>query len=415
MPPILTAQDPLGFGRLAAQNLANRELSIREQEAGRRGQLQDIQIAQAQSTEQSRLTNLARQQQMQQGLSQALANIPEGENRFTVTHNFLQNNGFQTEAAAVREEQGKLIDRLGSDEAQAQLFNSTLGRVENVTLKATSPGDLGKPFEAVDAQGNSVFIVRDEAAEGGFRQVEGFAPPSAAAPAAGTTNLSKLIADRAALPEDDPNKRLFDAAIRKEVQPIGARETDKQAAQDFIDFRVKGGEADVKKGIDQLDDVVARLSSGRNLTGPVVGRTPDVILSATNPEAIDTRELVEEVVQRNLRVILGAQFTEKEGERLIRRAFNPRLNEATNLRRVTNLVNQMRVGLKARQAAADFFQANKTLEGCDGKLPSRGDFRRLNLDEEPERPIAEAVPAAATFQEAAGEVVSQGIQFLGFE
>ena len=85
-------------------------------------------------------------------------------------------------------------------------------------------------------------------------------------------------------------------------------------------------------------------------------------------------EAVEEVVQRNLRIVLGAQFTQKEGERLIARAFNPRLEEPENAKRVRRLITQIRTAAQQKQAASDYFEANGTLVGFKGKRPSLSDF-----------------------------------------
>src|SRR5690606_8783450 len=87
-----------------------------------------------------------------------------------------------------------------------------------------------------------------------------------------------------------------------------------------------------------------------------------------------TKEKVEEVVQRNLRVILGAQFTEKEGERLISRAYNPRLSEAENKARVDRLIQQISEAAKAKLDAAQYFQQHGSLVGWKGRLPRMSDF-----------------------------------------
>ncbi len=136
-----------------------------------------------------------------------------------------------------------------------------------------------------------------------------------------------------------------------------------------------GGAQDAAKQIAQLKDVQgALITSPKSLTGPVIGSTPDIALKFTHPQAIAMRERVEEVVQRSLRAILGAQFTEKEGERLIARAYNPNLSEKENAVRVDRLSTQLEQAFKAKQDASAYFQKNNTLEGWKGKLPSISDF-----------------------------------------
>lgn len=142
---------------------------------------------------------------------------------------------------------------------------------------------------------------------------------------------------------------------------------DKAFAKTDVKFQT-GEKQDIDKNISQLESVVTQLKSGAdNLSGPIVGNTPDFIGTIVNPQAVDLRENVEEVVQRNLRLVLGAQFTQKEGERLISRAFNPRLQEGRNAVRVQRLLNQIKGALKARQDASDYFERFGTLKGFRGK------------------------------------------------
>jgi len=104
--------------------------------------------------------------------------------------------------------------------------------------------------------------------------------------------------------------------------------------------RAKGLEpgklADVDMMIKQLRLAESELEKG-GVSGPIIGVTPDPLLRAANPRAVDVKETVAAVTQRNLREILGGQFAQKEGEQLINRAYNPGLPEATNLRRVREL------------------------------------------------------------------------------
>ncbi|MEW8227676.1 MAG: hypothetical protein AB2748_18205 [Candidatus Thiodiazotropha endolucinida] len=159
----------------------------------------------------------------------------------------------------------------------------------------------------------------------------------------------------------------------KDLTP-GQKELDKIYAQQFADFGPGGQYADSAKIIRQINEVRGMLSNSDNLTGPIVGNTPDWLLSIINPEAISTREAVEEGVQRNLRPVLGAQFTETEGERLIARAYNPKLSEAENIKRLDRLLDQMIEGYKARKSAADHFFKHGTLRGWEGKFYTEDDL-----------------------------------------
>ena len=160
----------------------------------------------------------------------------------------------------------------------------------------------------------------------------------------------------------------------KDLTP-GQKRLDERAADDIFQWQSGGGQ-DMAAQIAQLKPVIADLEAGKPITGISVAVQPDLLLAMTNPRALQNREAVEEVVQRNLRVILGAQFTEKEGDRLISRAFNPKLPPAENAKRVRRLFMQMETAAEQKQAMVDYFNENGTLRGYKGKMPSVSDFEK---------------------------------------
>lgn len=166
------------------------------------------------------------------------------------------------------------------------------------------------------------------------------------------------------------------AALKAPGQPLkltpGEKKVDETFAKDYADYVAGGGSADVAKGLTQLREAADALGSGRNITGPVVGSIPGK--SLWNPESIKIKEQVEEVVQRNLRLVLGAQFTEKEGKALIERSFNPKLSEKENLARVNRLINSIEQAANAKQSAIDYYEQNGTLQGFKGKVFTKQDF-----------------------------------------
>lgn len=152
----------------------------------------------------------------------------------------------------------------------------------------------------------------------------------------------------------------------------GQEAVDREYGKHYSKFYATGQIADAMKNLSQLGAVSKRLKdvdegkSDENLTGPILGRAPDFVKSFTNPDSIAVREDVEEVVQRNLRVILGAQFTEKEGVRLIARAYNPNLDEGINHKRISRLIKAMRNALEMQNKAGEYFEENGTLRGFKG-------------------------------------------------
>ncbi len=141
---------------------------------------------------------------------------------------------------------------------------------------------------------------------------------------------------------------------------------------------VDGGGADQISNLVKLKDALYELEKPNSmLTGPIIGMAPDLINAFLNPGAIDVRESIESVVQRNLRVVLGAQFTEKEGERLISRAFNPKLSPERNARRLRLLIEAMEQAAMAQDAALAWIKNpdNKgTFQYFTGSEPNMNDM-----------------------------------------
>jgi hypothetical protein len=180
---------------------------------------------------------------------------------------------------------------------------------------------------------------------------------------------------------------------------MGSRETAKLQAQQEIQGTVAeqaadrafgkyyadtfiggGGFEDLASNKAKIRGVIKDLKSGKlNLTGLDVGVTKAAgrfALTALYPEAADALDTVEAVVQRNLRVILGAQFTEREGTRLIERAYNPFLSEKVNANRLERLANTMERQLQQKIKAIEYYQNNdNSLRGFKGYVPTRDDVQ----------------------------------------
>lgn len=174
--------------------------------------------------------------------------------------------------------------------------------------------------------------------------------------------------------QDNP----YATVIGKPGSSSGQKAVDAAFAKEYAEWVGQGGASDTFKQIAQLEDVANALESGNdNISGWFVGNMPDAINTIANPDAVKYRERVEEVVQRNLRLILGAQFTKEEGERLIKRSFNPRLDEKENATRIRALLQQMNLAAQQKADASRYFEENGTLQGWRGKLPSLSDFESI--------------------------------------
>jgi len=190
--------------------------------------------------------------------------------------------------------------------------------------------------------------------------------------------------------------------VKKSLTPLETK-VEEKSAQDLVDFTIGGGFSDVQKGLSQLEIAKQTLQTQPEgkITGKLVGAQDDTgILKYTNPTAQDTKEQVQEIAQRNLRLILGPQFTAKEGEALISRVYNPALPQSVNVKRLDLLQEQMTSAAKTKQEAVDYYNTNGTLKGFKGKLyNSTSDF--LN-EYNTKLKANEKAPTKATTQQPSG-------------
>lgn len=177
--------------------------------------------------------------------------------------------------------------------------------------------------------------------------------------------------------------------LDRQLSPIQAK-IDETFAKTYVDWNT-GGASNSASRVAQLNAVTKVLESGKPITGPVLGLVPDTVLSFVNPKSVAARQDAELVIQEGLRAVLGAQFTQKEGEAFLARAFNPKLGEKENIRRLRKFSVQLDTARKQTQAMVDYVNKNKTLAGFEGKMPDLGDFYSA-LGVEAETPAA--APAA---------------------
>jgi len=269
--------------------------------------------------------------------------------KFGLTNNLLQNNPLvKMDAAAFAESQKpRVLGRtLVTGDGKTLATDSTWAEEQRAAQEArAAQGKAALEAKAAEAQAN-----RDAAAE---RQRE------AAANREAQIRLMASLNPRAGQP----------------VLTKGQEAADREFGKDYAQYQAAGGSADVEKQLRQLEQVSKDLGKeGNDYTGSVRGLVPDKIRAMTNPEAVAAKNKVEEVAQRNLRAVLGAQFTQVEGERLIARAYNDQLPPAENKRRVDALTRQIREAAKTKEDAARYFEKNGTLTGWKGRMPTLSDF-----------------------------------------
>jgi hypothetical protein len=281
----------------------------------------------------------------------------------------------------IMEQRGMLIESLGDKKVNTEALNRFLyqDRAPEVELAESQEGPV--PIYKMPGK----FAERVKASDSGYR------------PAGPTINVATGEIDPRTIPAPQaaqPLPERFQALLQSDLPPeakaqgIAEMKAEAMAQQKFDLERQKAGmsltpgeqsldqafakslnefnEPDVRKGMGQLRGAITSLENSDTISGPFISLIPNVIGDRVLPETAQTREAIEEVVQRNLRLVLGAQFTEREGERLISRAYNPRLDEKENIKRVQRLFKSIEDAMNAKLSQKAYFQRYGTLKGHRG-------------------------------------------------
>ena len=119
------------------------------------------------------------------------------------------------------------------------------------------------------------------------------------------------------------------------------------------------------KNLNAKLDILVR--GDKNVSGPILGQVPEGIRAFTNPDSLAFIGDIRDVVFQSLRATLGAQFTEREGDRLVAAAFDPRLSEEENYKRLKRLVEKIQNTKDSMEAMSEHWNRKGTLQGYESK------------------------------------------------
>lgn len=145
----------------------------------------------------------------------------------------------------------------------------------------------------------------------------------------------------------------------------GNENVDKAFAKEYVDYQLMGGKQKVQKNLNEFQNLIGEMETKKNLTGPMTGMLVNnsTIGGFLNPEAVKTYDRVRAIVNENLKSILGSVFTEGEGERFLRSAYNPSLSQEENTRRLKDALLTLQNTAKDKQDAIDYYEKNGTIAG----------------------------------------------------
>lgn len=147
------------------------------------------------------------------------------------------------------------------------------------------------------------------------------------------------------------------------------------------EWLVKGGGSTESTYLESLkgvrDTLVDAEKSGESITGVsqgVLSKFPTT-QAFFNPEGAVVQDRIAGVAQLSLKAILGGQFSEREGELLIQRAYNPLLSEAENIERLTQLINRIEKAENSKKSLVKYYEENDSVAGYKGNKYFDKEFR----------------------------------------
>src|SRR4030067_1841973 len=144
------------------------------------------------------------------------------------------------------------------------------------------------------------------------------------------------------------------------AETSGQKKLDQEWATDYNTW-TSGGADTAATEINKLQNVVSKLTAGEVTNGGMTGALGDRL---TSNKVLGARADVQSTVMNSLKAILGAQFTEKEGERIIKNTWNEADSTENNATRLERLIGDLESQALAKSQKAEYFKNNNaTLAG----------------------------------------------------
>ena len=126
------------------------------------------------------------------------------------------------------------------------------------------------------------------------------------------------------------------------------------------------GSAQADANLANIENKIARLYSGEeNLSGPGFAFIPERLRPVLAPAAAGFLDDISELTYQSLRETLGAQFTQREAERLVNTSFNISLPEEQNVARLQRLKAKLESIKQNRNNQIAYFMEKGTLQGYE--------------------------------------------------
>lgn len=245
------------------------------------------------------------------------------------------------------------------------LKSDNLGKRIANALMAAGSQDPGKTLAALQSQDEEIRKARSEASKPKITPIQGGAFSLIQNPD-GTYQYVKNE-DVAKFVDDVSGRKLMEKILLSGVNAQNQVTAANQKAAGAEQVKTAGDSAATALNVAELTRIQEALGKTDTASGPIVGNLPKFLRDTFFPEGTSLQDSAERIIQASLRQTLGAQFTEKEGARFLERAYNPRLSEAENARRLGVIIEELKTIQGNKDAALEYMKKNGTLEGFNAQ------------------------------------------------
>ena len=160
------------------------------------------------------------------------------------------------------------------------------------------------------------------------------------------------------------NKQLAPQRPGAAAKPsIGDQSADRQFGKEYSSFISAGGFSKMKTSMKELKNAMAEVKSHPEYFSGVTRWIGGKAEEMGNPGLVALRQKVQKIIQQDLRPTLGAQFTEKEGQGLMDRTFNARLNAKQVVKQLEDEFNSLNSIVAERERSMRHWEQNRTMGG----------------------------------------------------
>lgn len=136
-----------------------------------------------------------------------------------------------------------------------------------------------------------------------------------------------------------------------------------------------GGYAQAQLNLNTYDNLITGLTSGKYTTRTISDFAPeslgldDAIRSIFNPSGQAAVDRVRQVLFQGLKDTLGAQFTQREAERLVSASYNPKLEPEENISRLNSARNVLQATIEAKNDMYEHLASGGSISTYQGVAP----------------------------------------------